>query len=169
MTENGSVTALDAWSLSLHHEEQCRYFGKRALSAVSASLPTSSAYLRRAHTFCYGAWYFCSVSARVRAACWPWINALTADVGESDHRHWILRSHAVLEQKTACVSTESAYWWHSWKRISRQTSSPTNPSMILAKAKLDLQALISIWAQTLRVSILCEMTWNFLWLTVRRH
>lgn len=78
MTEDGSVTVLNAWNLSVHHKKQFGYFGKHALSASSASLRTSMC-IHQACTYIllWGrSWCFCWGSARV--CCWlPWINAMT--------------------------------------------------------------------------------------------
>lgn len=73
MTEDGSVTVLDAWNLSIHHKQQCRYFGKHALSAFTASLPTSiCTHQACTYVLLLGqSWYFYLVSAHVCAACWP--------------------------------------------------------------------------------------------------
>lgn len=112
--------------------------------------PLLRADMRRAQTFHYGA--SPGVSAQYLLVCvvlagpqsMPW---LKEDACELDHRYWILRSHLILlEQKTVGVIAESAYWWHSWKRLRRPTSAPINSSMSLMKAKLDLQALTSTWA-----------------------
>lgn len=166
MSEDGSVIVLDACKLTVQPEEQCGYFGKHGFSFFCKPAVHGHSFIRGQ------SWYFCLAFFPACAACWPWSKAL-------DKGRWvwvwsrdrILRSPLILpEQKAVCATAGSVCWYHSWKGIRRQNSIPKNSSMNLKKLN---QTWISMWARLLWVPRSCkclyEVTWNFLWFTVRRH